>query len=162
MPVADVYWVEANTKGRLAVSARPRSGEWLQTETLSWKEQGLDTIVSLLEDEEIAELDLLLEGEFCAVAGLNYLRLPIKDRSVPTDRSCAIRLGTQLAQSLVDGRNILIHCRAGIGRTGLFAAAILVLTGVDPEGALSAVGQARRVPVPDTAEQREWVLDLRH
>jgi protein-tyrosine phosphatase len=161
MPVADFYWVEAPAKGRLAVSARPRSGEWLQAETLSWKEQGLDTIVSLLEDEEIAELGLILEDDLCATAGLNYLRFPIKDRGVPTDRSGAIHLGTQLAQSLVAGKNILIHCRAGIGRTGLFAAAILVLAGADPEEALSAVGRARHVPVPDTAEQREWVLGLR-
>jgi len=35
------------------------------------------------------------------------------------------------------------------------------LAGADPEEALSAVGRARRVPVPDTAEQREWVLGLR-
>jgi hypothetical protein len=53
-----VYWIHAPKAGRLAIMPRPRAGDWLEDEIASWKEAGIDTVVSLLEREEIAELGL--------------------------------------------------------------------------------------------------------
>ncbi len=53
---------------------------------------------------------------------------------------------------------MLIHCRAGIGRSGMLAACVLVKAGLDPEAALQRVSEARGCPVPDTEEQRAWVF----
>ena len=42
--------------GRLAIMARPRAGEWLGDEISGWRAEGIDTVISLLEQEEVSEL----------------------------------------------------------------------------------------------------------
>jgi protein-tyrosine phosphatase len=67
----------------------------------------------------------------------------------------------QLAMQLASCREpVAIHCRAGIGRSSLVAAAVLVLKGWIAADALAAIATARRLPVPDTELQRQWVLDF--
>ena len=58
----------------------------------------------------------------------------------------------------VDGRSIAIHCRAGIGRSSLVAASVLICLGTRPGEALRLIGNARGVPVPATDDQRDWVM----
>jgi hypothetical protein len=45
----------------------------------------------------------------------------------------------------------------GIGRASLIAASVLVALGASVDKAFAAIASARRFPVPDTWEQREWV-----
>ncbi|MEW2490850.1 hypothetical protein [Streptomyces sp. NPDC048411] len=66
----------------------------------------------------------------------------------------------RLAEQLHDGAHVVTHCRAGIGRSSLLAAALLILNGVDPETAWNQIERARGLAVPDTAEQREWTTEL--
>ena len=47
--------------------------------------------------------------------------------------------------------------RQGIGRSGLLAAALLVSSSVDPDAAIRRVSDARGLPVPETAQQKEWI-----
>jgi hypothetical protein len=54
-----------------------------------------------------------------------------------------------------------LHCRAGIGRSALVAACVLVLMGMAPGTAFDLIGKARGVRVPDTEGQREWVAKFR-
>jgi protein-tyrosine phosphatase len=55
------------------------------------------------------------------------------------------------------GKNLVIHCRAGIGRSSLIAAGVLITLGSDASVALAEIGRARGLRVPDTAEQDEWI-----
>lgn len=55
---AEMYPIADCPAGRLAIMPRPRAGDWLEDEAQSWRRQGLDVVVSLLEDNEVAELDL--------------------------------------------------------------------------------------------------------
>jgi protein-tyrosine phosphatase len=50
-----------------------------------------------------------------------------------------------------------VHCRAGIGRSSLIAACVLVLLGLAPAMAFDRIGKARGLKVPDTEGQRDWV-----
>ena len=50
-----------------------------------------------------------------------------------------------------------IHCRAGIGRSSLIAACVLVRAGHDVNSAFDTIAKARGVEVPDTEAQRAWV-----
>ena len=50
-----------------------------------------------------------------------------------------------------------MHCWGGVGRSSLFAAALLVARGTDADTALARIAAARGVPVPETDEQRAWV-----
>lgn len=48
-----VYWIDLPMAGRLAIMARPRAGDWLEDEISGWRAQGVEIVVSLLEQEEV-------------------------------------------------------------------------------------------------------------
>lgn len=56
MMLAQIYRLQAPKAGRLAIMPRPRAGGWLEDEIASWKESGVDVVVSLIERAEIIEL----------------------------------------------------------------------------------------------------------
>lgn len=84
----------------------------------------------------------------------------IVDRSVPESHSATIHLIERLDGDLSKGKSINIHCRQGIGRSSLIAASLLIAKGILPEEALKRISKARHAPVPETAEQREWIDSL--
>ena len=156
---ADIYWIADIPSGRLAILGRPRSGDWLSDEIADWKAAGLTDIVSLLEDHEIRELDLAREAELAERAGLSFERFPIPDRGVPGSSEAAHVLWARLEARIRSGHSVGIHCRASIGRAGLVAVGVLLRLGV-PEGvAWQRASKARGRPVPDTDEQRSWVVN---
>lgn len=157
---ATVYWIEGPWPGSLAIVLRPRGGDWLEDEVRAWQQAELDVIVSLLTTEENADLDLQREAELSRSAGLIFISFPIVDRSVPAARSDAWELLDELISLLNSGKKIGIHCRQGIGRAALLATSLLILSGLTPEAALQKVSIARGCSVPETAEQRAWVLAL--
>jgi protein-tyrosine phosphatase len=153
-----LHWIDAQTVGRLAITARPRADDWLETEINEWKGSGIDVIVSLLEQEEVSELGLQREAEFCRANGIDFVSFPIPDRGVPESRQQVSEIARFLATSLRNGRSIAIHCRAGIGRSSVIAACTLILCGHEAEQALALIKVSRGLSVPDTDEQRSWVL----
>ncbi|QAY76359.1 dual specificity protein phosphatase family protein [Sphingosinicella sp. BN140058] len=154
---SEIYWIDTKSGPKLAIMARPRAGDWLEDEIAHWKDAGVERVVSLLEQNEIEELELGAEARLCARSGIDFVSFPIADRHVPDDMPEALALAWRLA---VSGKRIAIHCRAGIGRSSVMAAAVLVAAGITPEAALAAITAARGVEVPDTEAQRQWVLRL--
>ena len=55
------------------------------------------------------------------------------------------------------GQSTVIHCRAGIGRTGLVAAGVLLHAAFSVDDAFAHITQRRGVEVPDTQEQSDWL-----
>jgi protein-tyrosine phosphatase len=154
---SDLYWIDTGSSQRLAIMARPRAGDWLADEIEYWKHAGVEVVVSLLEPAEVAELGLLDEAAICEMNGIRFISFPIADRTVPEDAASARRFAAELAAT---GKPIAIHCRAGIGRSSIIAAAVLVSSGIEPAAALAAIGKARGLAVPDTDAQRAWALAL--
>lgn len=122
---AELYWIEREPPGRLAIMPRPRAGDWLDDETRSLREQGVDVLLSLLMDPELSELDLAGVPLSCRTAGIDWLRLPIPDRGVPPSLQATQELLARLRRELGGNRGVAIHCRAGIGRSAMVAAALL-------------------------------------
>ena len=151
------YWIMGPWKGRLAILPRPRGGDWLEDEVLSWQAAGVDVVVSALQEDEITELDLTQEAAFCRSNGLESIAFPIADRGVPESFMATAELSRRLATLLGEGKNVAIHCRQGVGRSALLAACVLIVAGVDGPDAWKRIEVARNCPVPDTAEQKEWV-----
>ncbi len=152
-----IYWIPGSWPGRLAIVSRPRGGDWLEDEARLWVRSGLDAIVSLLTSEETTEFQLTDEAAFCRPNGIEFLHFPIPDRGVPASRDETLKLVKELDGYLATGNNVGIHCRQGIGRSGLIAACLLVSSGVAPQVAFRELSKARGCPVPETMEQREWV-----
>ena len=55
--------------------------------------------------------------------------------------------------------NVAVHCRAGIGRSGLVASCILIKDDMTAEAAIKLVSSGRGVPIPETAEQSAFILE---
>jgi protein-tyrosine phosphatase len=153
----ELHWVEGPWLGKLALAARPRGGDWLADEIASWRKAGVDTVLSLLTAEEERELDLEAEAREVKKLGMKFLSFPIPDRDVPRSDSKLTAALEKLDSVLASGKNAVIHCRQGIGRTGLVAACLLVTKGLSSGAAVDSVIAARGISIPETEEQRQWI-----
>ena len=152
-----IYWVDGPWPGKLGLAARPRGGDWLEDEMAGWKRAGVNTVLSLLTPHE--EHDLALEREAGDVRsqGMTFLSLPITDREVPSSEDQLTKILDKVNADLTAGKNVVVHCRQGIGRAGLVAASLLVTKGWNPEKAVERLSAVRGAPVPETLEQRRWI-----
>jgi protein-tyrosine phosphatase len=158
--VASIYWLPNKWPGRLAIAPRPRGGEWLEDEMKSWKRGDVDIVVSLLTPDEIADFELQDEAAQAQTQGIQFHSYPVPDRGVPDSLGGIDELAKRLARDLQAGRNVVIHCRQGIGRSALLAAIVLGYLGVDEELAIKQISDARRLKVPETTEQCRWISDF--
>ena len=154
---ANLYWIDGPWPGKLALSTRPRGGEWLQDEINAWKHSGVGTILSLLTPDEERDLGITGEGAEAEAAGIEFLSFPIPDLQVPQSRTALTKTLERVDRDLAGGKNVVLHCRQGVGRSGLVAACLLVTKGIDAETAVHRISEARGVHVPETAEQRRWI-----
>ncbi len=156
----ELYWISGPWPGRLAIMPRPRGGDWLEDEIQSWRRSGVDVVVSLLTHEEQADLYLHAEEALCRANGIEFVSLPIVDRSVPSSVAAFSEQMNKLAELLSKCQNIAVHCRQGIGRAALVAICLLVMSGMEPASAIERVGVARGCSVPETVEQRRWINEF--
>lgn len=157
---SSVFWIPGPWPGRLGIVPRPRGGDWLEDEAASWRRNGIDIVVSLLEPSEVREFNLESEAEAVASNGLTFLSLAIPDRGVPGSLESALALAHQLLDAMQEGRTAVVHCRQSVGRSAVIAAAVLTLEGEAPANALKSIEMARGVPVPETEEQRRWIFNF--
>jgi protein-tyrosine phosphatase len=155
-----LYWIGGPWPGRLAISARPRGGDWLEDEVSGWRRAGVDAVVSLLTPPENKDLQLAEESKLAQAHGLSFVSLPIEDRGVPPSWEDASRAITKATEMLQQGKNVAVHCRQGIGRSGILAAAILIKSGSTPGDALTQISGARGLTVPETSEQMAWIQEF--
>jgi len=156
----ELFWIPGTWRGRLAIAARPRGGDWLSDEVKGWRQAGADVVVSLLEEGEADQLNLLGERDAVESNAMSFLSYPIADRGTPASTREALSLIRQIVDQLDAGKNVILHCRQGIGRSGLIAAGVFVTSGAGSNEALRAVSDARGINVPETIEQRRWVEKL--
>src|SRR5580704_3310671 len=137
----DIYEIIPCPQGRLATMPRPRGGDWLRDELISLKSLGVSDLVSMLTPSEEAELELTAESQHCAAVGLNFHRHSIPDRSLPL-QPVFNHFIDYLIPILTRRGFIAIHCRAGIGRPSIAAAALLSRLGVSASVALTLISKA--------------------
>ena len=155
-----LFWIPGPWRGRLAVASRPRGGDWLEDEISGWRKAGLDVVVSLLEKDEAAQFELGHEGDVAESKGVRFISFPIPDRGVPASTREALSLFSTIAAALEEGKNVAVHCRQGIGRSGLIAAGVLLTSGMSVDKALEVVSAARGEAVPETPAQLQWIKHL--
>jgi protein-tyrosine phosphatase len=158
--VQKLYPIDGSWPGKLFLSSRPRGGEWLEDEVSGWRRNGIDTVVSLLTGEEEHELDLVHEASEAQKHGLAFVSYPIPDRGVPSNTATLSDLLESIHRDLQQSRSVLVHCRQGIGRTGLVAASLLIRAGMEPEAAIRKVSEVRGVHIPETPEQESCIYEV--
>lgn len=154
-----IYWIDAVGPGRLGIMARPQGAAALPAEVRAWAVIDVHAVVTLLEPVEADALGLQDELVLCALCGIELLGFPVPDHGVPSDADAFLELAARLATLVKAGKTVVIHCRAGIGRSGLLAAAVLVRAGVPADEALDCLTRARGVVVPETLEQENWFME---
>jgi protein-tyrosine phosphatase len=156
---ADIYWVSGPWQGKLCIGPRPRGDDWLDDDIARLRSEGIDAILSLLTAGEERNLGLLNEGSVAETHGMTFVSFPIPDMQVPSSNERLSKVVAAINSELSEGRNVFIHCRQGIGRTGLIAACLLLKSGWTPQNAMEHLSAARGLPVPETEEQRRWIHD---
>lgn len=154
------YWIETGIPAKLAIMPRPNGGKHLEDEIRLLKREGADVLVSLLTLAEQADLALELERAACSGHGILFRSFPIPDRDVPSSPAAFLHFLETLHEDLLQGRSIVAHCRAGIGRSSLLLASLLRREGLSTDDAFRRITHARGMLVPDTAEQLHWVENL--
>lgn len=139
--------------------ARPKGNDWLEDEILKLKQHDVSMVVSLLERSESRELELENERVLCSKHDIEFVNFPIQDRSIPEDLKSFANLIHKINDELKSDKRIAIHCRMGIGRTSVVAAAILVKNGMNTELVFDFLSKKRTLEVPDTKEQVQWLKD---
>lgn len=145
--------------GRLGVMPRPAGGQWLTDDLAALRDCGVDTLVCALSEEERQRLDLIRQPVISVQLGLSYIGFPIQDFGVP-DPVALRQLAQRLADEVRRGRFVVVHCFGGIGRSGVIAGATLIRLGATAEQAMELITQARGIPAPETAEQRDLLRAL--
>lgn len=153
-----IYQVELIGSGSLSIMAKPTSGEWIEDEFRAIAKEGINRIVSLLEINEAREVGLEREKELAERNGMEFISYPIPDRGLPKSIGDFSKFTKRLYHEAAGGVTTVIHCRAGIGRTGLVAAGVLLQWGFEPERAFALISSKRGIIVPDTDEQRNWLI----
>jgi protein-tyrosine phosphatase len=153
----DLYWIDESWPGKLAVAARPRGGDWLEDDIAGWKRAGINAVLSLLTPEEETDMDLRNEAAQVRSHGMEFSSFPIPDRQVPKSETKWADALEKVTHALMAGKNVLVHCRQGIGRSGLVAICLLLKKGMSPGAAVESVSATRGLSVPETPEQRDWI-----
>lgn len=140
-----------DTPGALWLSAMPGHGEgWTQFVCEAGSVQ-LDLVVCLTPREEMEQLApayarAVARNEPPFAKSGSWMLLPARNFGVPADPR-AFRQGvTAIAQRLREGHAVLLHCAAGMGRTGTTAACVLKALGADSADALARVRAAGSNP----------------
>jgi len=153
-----IYQIELIGSGSLSVMAKPVSGEWIEDEFSGIRRWGIDRIVSLLENDEAYEVGLDEESTLANRFDMEFISYPIRDRGLPSSIQDYLAFTKRLYHEAAGGLHTVVHCRAGIGRTGIVAAGVLLHAGFEPLEAFKHISTKRGVTVPDTSEQIKWVV----
>lgn len=138
------------------------TGAWnrdLEKDLATIRAWGGSILISLIEEHEYVELEVTELPRACAQHGIAWHGLPIVDGAIPDTawEENWIKIRLSLHQVLRNGGRIVIHCKGGLGRTGLLAARILIEFGMSPDEAIKQVRQARPGAI-ETIEQERYII----
>jgi len=159
-----VAWVPTGTPGKLGVTLAPGKEQpslygyiWkrdLDSDLAALKhEHAVDTLVPLVEDWELKVLGIEAYFDKAAAQGFGVRRLQIQDQSTP-DPKAVSALADGIVADLAAGKNVLVHCKGGLGRAGTVATLALVKLGVPWAQAMAAVREARPGAVENQTQEK--------
>ena len=157
-PLPNTYWV---LPGLLLAGEHP-SGLTLEAtrqRVTTLLGAGIECFLDLTHPSEIDPYDQVLPFQ------IEYLRKPIRDHSLPEKREHMMEILDCLHDALRSGRPAYVHCRAGIGRTGMVVGCLLVERGLTGDEALEELARvwqqcerSKSWPtVPETQAQTDYV-----
>jgi ADP-ribosylglycohydrolase len=157
-PLPNSYWVLG---GRFLAGEYPlpRGGETDRSNLDKLLAAGVDCFIDLTEPDETQPYFRLLPAD------VEYIRKPIPDHDVPGRNAHMREIQDEIANALLAGRRIYLHCRAGIGRTATAVGCFLIEQGRDGDESLGELNRLWRQSersnswpeVPQTPEQADYI-----
>lgn len=162
VPMRNSYWV---IPGKLLAGEHPSAPTREKTRERLQRliGAGIECFVDLTHPPEMPPYDIDLPF------AVDYVRKPIKDHALPEERAHMVEILDCIQQALRADRPVYVHCRAGIGRTGMVMGCLLVERGLPADEAIDELNrlwqQSERSKswalIPETEEQlryvEEWV-----
>jgi len=133
--------------GSLFLHPMPGRYEEISTFISELENRNIRQIICLPSREEIAEISpgylafIKDEERRCAIECF-----PISDFGIPDCPQTFLDLSKKYAKQLQTGESILVHCRMGIGRTGLFAVTLLMASGLSRKKAIEIIRMSGAEP----------------
>jgi protein-tyrosine phosphatase len=118
----------------------------------------ISLLVCLIEDWELESFQMKPLFSKARALGMETEHLPIRDGGVPKDGDAIRALVSRILDATRAGKNVLVHCRGGVGRTGVVVASCLIELGHDPSEAISLVRAARKDTV-EPGRQERWLAE---
>jgi hypothetical protein len=156
-PFPNTYWVFPD---RLLAGEHPGGfGQDISGRLERLHLAGIDAFFDLTEEVEERAYDSLLPAD------AEYRRFPIGDRGVPLNVKETRALLTAIQDALTRQRRVYLHCRAGIGRTGLVVGCLLAEEIGDGRKALARLNKlwpqsaraAQWPRIPQTPDQADYI-----
>jgi protein tyrosine phosphatase (PTP) superfamily phosphohydrolase (DUF442 family) len=146
--------------GRLFKMGMPGRFTDLEADLERMRQSGVELIVCLTpQDEMQAKSERYFEAVVDQKLGIEHVELPIEDQGVPLDVREYEAVVSRVHELLVSGSAVLVHCAAGIGRTGVFIISLLQNLGHETETATQIARKAGSWP--ENNEQRAFLSSRR-
>lgn len=149
----------AGVSGKLYLHSMPGRYESFDATLAEMQMHGISQVVCLVPLEEIeAKSPAYAQALRSGAQRWQQVMFPIVDFGVPNDRDAFLAMVQDIAGSLRRDANLLVHCGAGVGRTGTVAASVLVVLGVAPGEAQKRVEAAGSFAErPEQVALIDWV-----
>jgi len=122
-----------------------------------YQEWQIEVVVLLADDAECLRRSGRHLRLYYEINGLRVIYLPIPDYDVPTQEGLSAAVGSALACAQA-GQNVVVHCYAGYGRTGMFLACMARRAlGMSAQEAVEWV----RIYVPAAIEAQEQMQTIK-
>ena len=138
--------------GQLWLSAMPGRFEPMKRFMAEARQRQLSLVLCLAPVEELVELSPAYRSAVAqGTLPFRWLNLPMRNFGLPPDLPEFHAGIAQVSEALRAGDAVLLHCAAGLGRTGSAAACVLKALGLPTAQALQRVREAGSNP--QTAQQ---------